>query len=82
MLNISSFLERFKTLGAAELLLKEELASAITQIIRVPIERKSITIKNGVVFVKCSPAVKSAIFINKLAIMEKIKHPSAISDVR
>jgi hypothetical protein len=73
MFNISQYLEKFKNIGQGERFLKEAVVSAIKEGLGISLETKVVSIKNGEVTLKVSPAVKNTIFIKKDLILEKIK---------
>ncbi len=63
MFNISQYLEKFKTLGAGDILAREVLATLITEKIGIKADRKQVKLQNGVLFVAVHPAVKNQIYI-------------------
>jgi Cu/Ag efflux protein CusF len=73
MFNISLFLEKFKNLGLSEKLLKEAISCSVKEIIGFDLDPKNISLKNGEVIFKVSPAIKNTIYIKKEAILAKIK---------
>jgi Cu/Ag efflux protein CusF len=73
MFNISLFLEKFKNLGLNEKLLKEAISCSVKEIIGFDLDPKKISLKNGEVIFKVSPAIKNTIYIKKEAILAKIK---------
>ena len=73
MFNISSYLEKFKSLGLSETLLKENLIATIASLAGVKITRKDITFKNAVAYISVSAVAKNRSFIKKTAILAKIQ---------
>lgn len=73
MFNISSFLEKFKSIGLSETLLKENLIETIGSMAGVVVTRKDITLKNGTAFIQTTAVAKNRIFIKKSAILAKIQ---------
>ncbi len=73
MFNIASYLDKFKDIGQGEKLLKQVIIEVVKEMIGVKIEAKSISMKNGELFLKVSPAIKNLIYIKKEAILSKLK---------
>jgi hypothetical protein len=72
MFNISSFLEKFsKNLKSTELQ-KEKITYVIKNISGMEISNDSIEIKNSILYIKSSPALKNKLFIYKSKILEGI----------
>ena len=77
MFNLSAYLEKFKNFGQSERFLKESIISVIKEVVGIDIESKNITLKNGEIFFKVSPARKNAIYIKKEKLLAKIKEKSS-----
>ena len=73
MFNISSYLEKFKNFGQSERQQKENVVLAIKEIAGITLETNVVSIRNGEVNVKVSPGVRSAIYVKKVLILERIK---------
>ena len=84
MFNISSFLEKFsKSIKSSELE-KEKILEVIEKVTQIKINPKEVEIKDFVVHIKSSPAVKNKVFINKEKILKELSLSSQtkIVDVR
>ena len=84
MFNIASYLEKFKNLGLGERLLKEAIRTSVKEVMKVDLDAKDISIKNGEVVFKVSPAVKNAIYMKKAAILKRMAENGVenVSDIR
>ncbi len=84
MENISSFLEKFKKFLSSSVSVKQSVVEVLKDVLGVDVDTKSINIKNSFVFIKCSPALKNAIFLKKKLIIDGInqKTKASISDIR
>ena len=84
MFNISQYLEKFKNVGLGERRGKEVIVSSIKEILNLDLDGKNISVKNGEIIFKVSPAIKNAIFIKKEAILKRLKEKSVeyIEDIR
>ena len=72
MFNISSFLDKFsKNIKSAELY-NERIMETIEKYTQIKIPKNEIEIKDCVVFIKSSPAIKNKLFIYKNKILEEI----------
>jgi len=70
--NISSFLEKFKTLAISRDEIQNKITSAIFNETNIQIPPKSIHIDRQTVFIDHSPAAKSIIFTKKREILEEL----------
>lgn len=77
MFNISSFLDRFRNILLSDVALKETVANCLSEVLKVKIEKDSVSVKNGTISVKCSPIIKGEIFMKKAPILAKIKESLA-----
>lgn len=81
MFNISSFLSRFsRNINAIELN-KEVILEIIENKTQIKIPLEEVEIKNNVLFVKSSGAVKNKIFIFKESILEEVNKNSTLKIV-
>lgn len=71
--HITLFLEKFKKLVFQKEETKEIVIKTISYEISHEIEKESITIKNGFIFVKGSPILRNEIMIHKNQILLKLK---------
>ena len=84
MFNISSFLDKFsKNLKSSELY-KKQILEIVEKQTQINIPPEEMEIKDYIVYVKSSPAVKNKIFIYKNKILEDINMtiPIKIVDMR
>lgn len=84
MFNISSFLEKISKNLKSNDLHKEDIIILIKEITNITLNKEDLEYKEGVLYIKSSPAVKNIIFINKSNILDKINsNPSQkIVDIR
>ncbi len=73
MFNITLYLKKFENLGLGERLLKEAIRTSVKEVVKFDLDTKSISIKNGEVIFKVSPAMKNAIYIKKVAILKRME---------
>jgi hypothetical protein len=71
MLNISHYLDRFKSIGLKEQFAKEAIVAVFAKY-QIPLEKKQIKIKNNTVFVAVSSLAKSVVYRKKQTIIEEI----------
>ena len=84
MFNISSFLEKFsKNIQNTELH-KEKILEIIEKQTQIKISPQDLEIKDYIIFIKSSPAIKNKIFIFKNKILEEISVsvPVKIIDIK
>ncbi len=72
LFNISSYLKKFENLGLGERLLKEAIRTSVKEVMKFDLSEKDISLKNGEVTFKVSPAMKNAIYIKKAAILKRM----------
>ena len=72
MFNIASFLEKLSKNIKADELSKKQILEIIEKHIQINILPAEIEIKDYVLYVKSSPAVKNKLFIYKTKILEEI----------
>jgi hypothetical protein len=82
--NIAAYLEKFKNFGQGEKLLREVIIKAVKEVVGVEILAKEISLKNGEVTFKVSPAIKNAIYTKKDKLLAKIKenNSTVVNDLR
>lgn len=73
MFNISSYLDKCKTLLAGQEASKEYIQSIIKEICHIDIEKNIISIKNGAIYITAQPIIKNEIFLKKTLLLEKLK---------
>ncbi|HEY4508708.1 MAG TPA: hypothetical protein VJC13_00270 [Candidatus Paceibacterota bacterium] len=81
MFNISSFLDKFSKNVADTEFHKKQVIEIIEKNTQLNISPKDIEIKDCVVYIKSSPAVKNKIFIFKNKILENIINSTSIKIV-
>ena len=72
MQQVSFFLEKFKTLGADSVSVKEAFIKSAQKIFNIKIELSDIQIKNGTIYIKAHPALKSEIFLKREALLREL----------
>ncbi|MBI2096310.1 MAG: hypothetical protein HYT43_01600 [Candidatus Taylorbacteria bacterium] len=73
MFNISSFFAKFKKLGLDKEREKAAVLEVLREVLPVEIKDEVVRIKDGIIRLSGSPALKSAVFLKKQEILEKIK---------
>lgn len=84
MFNISNYLSKFKHILTSEQIQKGVVVSVIKEVCGIELNKDSVSVKNGVVSVSGSQALKSALFIQKENILRRLKDVSdgRIVDIR
>ncbi len=72
MFNISSFLNKFSNDINNSEIQRLEIIRVIKEVSNIDINLDNIEIKDLVVYIKASPVVKNALFINKNKIIDKV----------
>ncbi|MFA6397867.1 MAG: hypothetical protein WDK96_03445 [Candidatus Paceibacterota bacterium] len=81
--NISKFLEKFKIKLSSDDDRKDSILNIINETIGSCLEKGDIKIKNGVLFIKNSPQIKSEIFMKKEKILEQLSlYKTNIFDIK
>lgn len=70
---IGNFLDRFKKLLFQKEEIKDFTASIISQVLSHKIDKKFLKIKDGFIYIECSPVLHNEILIHKKQILEKLK---------
>ena len=81
MLNITGFLEKFKKIDGNKNLQKENIIKSIEKVIGIIIENKNFDIKDGVLYIKASPALRQEVFMKKAQLLGLISSDGII-DIR
>ena len=71
-IHIAKFLERFKSVGMAESILKDEVVKAVREIARTDITKKDIEFRNGDLIIQGSAFLKSELYMKKAALMARL----------
>lgn len=84
MENISSFLQRFKTLLSSQGARKQISIETIKSLFNIDIDPKKVRIQNDVLFLDVSPAFKNTLFFKKKELLKQINDQvgSKIFDIR
>lgn len=65
MFNISGFLEKFKKFDQNKTLRTENIIKSIDGIVGVKVSKENFTVKNGVLRIHGSPALRQEVFLKK-----------------
>ena len=71
-IHIAKFLERFKSVGMAESILKDEVVKAVKEIARTDIGKKDIQFRNGDLVIEGSSFLKAELLMKKSALMARL----------
>lgn len=85
MFNISSYLQKFQKMESPGDSEKKAAEKAISEIVGVSLERKTMNVINGVLYLTVSSAVKNEIYMNKRGILKKIEETlgeNKVKDIR
>jgi hypothetical protein len=81
MFNIAGFLEKFKRFDQNKTLQTENISKIIESVIGVVVDKKNITIKNGILYTQGSPALRQEIFLKKERLLSLVK-TEGVFDIR
>ena len=85
MEQISFFLEKFKTLGLDSALMKQIFIETVQKNLKTTLSKEDIEIRDGTVYVKAHPALKSELRIKQQALLEELSSilgPTKIINLR
>ncbi len=85
MEKISFFLEKFKSLGLGDIAVKKIFSELVEKHLNLKLELADIVIREGVLYVKASPALKSELFIKRQFFLKELSNnlgPTKISGLR
>jgi hypothetical protein len=84
MFNISQFFSRFKGRELEEITFRAAVIDSVKEILKFEIDPLLISYSNNTIFLKISPAAKSAVLLKKKEIIEKIKEKTKrkVGDIR
>lgn len=71
--NVGNFFDKFKNTALKEMKIRQIIADSIEKNTGIKLELKEIELKNKIIRIKASPAVRNSIFIKKEAILNAIK---------
>ncbi len=72
-MQISKLLENFKKITPPDYYIKNSVASVIKDVSGFNLNKKNISYRNGIVYIKTKQSYKSEIFINKQKIISILK---------
>jgi hypothetical protein len=83
MLNLSSFLDKYKNVGMKEVLIKESLVKSIKKHTGGEVGIRDVLLRDGVARLKISPLLKSVIFTKKESLLSDVfkETKSSIKDI-
>ena len=81
MFNISGFLEKFKKFDQNKTLQTENIIKSIESAVGIKIDKKNIVIKDGILRIQGSPALRQEIFLKKEHLLPIIK-AEGVFDIR
>jgi hypothetical protein len=73
MLNISNFFSRFKNRELYEMMFRAAVIDSVKETLKFDLDPMLVSYSNNMVFLKISPAAKSAVLLKKKELLEKIK---------
>jgi hypothetical protein len=73
MFNISDFLEKFKKFDQDKTLQTENIQKSIENVVGVKVDKKDIRIKEGILHIQGSPALRQEVFLKKESLLSLIK---------
>jgi hypothetical protein len=73
MLGISQFFTRWKNKELDEILFRVAVIDSIKETLKFGLDPLLISYSNNIIFLKISPAAKSAVLLKKKELLEKIK---------
>jgi hypothetical protein len=84
MLNISNFFSRFKNRELDEMMFRAAIIDSVKEMLKFELDPMLVSYSNNMVFLKISPAAKSAVLLKKKELLEKIKEKTkrTILDIR
>ena len=81
MFNIAELLEKFKKFDQNKTLQTENIIKSIERVVGVKLEKRNLVIKDGVLRIQGSPALRQEIFLKKEHLLPLIK-AEGVFDVR
>jgi|GEM_PF-2970124 hypothetical protein len=84
MIGISSFFTRWKSKELEEIVFRTAVADSFREVLRFELDPLSISYSSNSIFLRISPAVKSAVLLKKEALLEKIREKTTrkVFDIR
>jgi hypothetical protein len=81
MFNIADFLEKFKKFDQNKTLKTENILKSIENVVGVKVDKKNITIKDGILHIQGSPTLRQEIFLKKERLLSLVA-TEGINDIR
>ena len=84
MLNISNFFSRFKNRELDEMMFRAAVIDSVKETLKFELDPMLVSYTNNTVFLKISPAAKSAVLLKKKELLEKIngKTKRKVADIK
>ena len=82
MLDVSSFLEKFKHLIETDRSMKDSVINSVFKVLSFKLAENNITVKGGTITIKANPVLKSEIFMKKELILEEIRTSSGNKNIK
>ncbi|MEK7589931.1 MAG: hypothetical protein AAB475_01620 [Patescibacteria group bacterium] len=73
MFNIGNYLVKFKNITPPDKFVKEIFIDVVKETTNIKIEKDSINVRKGTIFLSVDPIVKNEIFLKKTEVMESLK---------
>lgn len=80
--NISQFLEVFKTAISGDENFREDVCEIVLQKTKFSLEKKCVLCKNGILYIKTDPYMKTEILMQKNTILEDIQNKYPKKNIR
>ena len=72
MEKISFFLEKFKSVGLETVALKQTFIEQVEKVLHTKLPPENVTIKDGVLFVRAEPALKSELYLKRELLVSEL----------
>ncbi|MBV9349912.1 MAG: hypothetical protein JO026_04105 [Patescibacteria group bacterium] len=72
MKRAGDFLSKFQNITPPDEAVRSALARITHEIVGIPLSKKDVTISRGVAFIECSSIAKSALHLNRAAILSEL----------
>ena len=84
MLGISQFFSRFKNRELEEITFRAAVIDSVKETLKFDLDPMLVSYSNNMVFLKISPAAKSAVLLKKKELLEKIKEKTKreVADIK
>ena len=84
MLNISNFFSRFKNRELDEMMFRAAIIDSVKETLKFELDPMLVSYSNNIIFLKISPAAKSAVLLKKKELLEKIngKTKRKVADIK